>query len=96
MNSEKPTRDPTKFTNLEDTSVIAFLKLKGHVTKPWVSYDDPSNPRVSFDIEGDQDQIEKDLQAFYANEQIRILDYVRCFKEIKSALYQMKRIGKKD
>ena len=104
--TRNPTRDPTRdstldqpskpVTTLEDTMLIAYLKLKGHTAIPWISRDDPDDPRVSFDIEGDETQIEVDIQAFYSEaEQVSIQALSRAYKEVKSAMYSMKRIGKK-
>ncbi len=88
-----PTRDPiSTITNLEDTSLIAYLKLKGHTAIPWLSRDDPDDLRVSFDIQGDPLQIESDIQRFYDNEQVGIQDFCRSLKETKSAMYNMKKI----
>ena len=82
-------------TSLEDTMLIAYLKLKGHIVIPWISRDDPDDPRVSFDIEGDELQIEADMQTFYSEtEQVKIQALSRVYKEVKSAMYAMKRIGK--
>jgi len=88
------TRDSTvkPVTSLEDTSLIAYLKLKGHILIPWISRDDPSDIRVSFDIQGNELQIEKDMQTFYDNEQVGIQDFCRNLKEVKSTMYNLKRI----
>ncbi len=90
-----PTRDPTSVTSLEDTSLVAFLKLKGHIAIPWISRDDPQDIRVSFDIQGNEQQIEADIQAFYQNEKVGIQDFCRCLKDIKSSMYNLRRIGMK-
>lgn len=97
MPEAKQTRDPTEFTvQLEDTMVVAYLKLKGHICIPWISRDDPDDIRVSFDIQGDKQVIESDTQKYYdPNESVLIQDYIRCLKDIKSQMYNMRRIGKK-
>jgi hypothetical protein len=90
-------RDPTfpeePITTLEDTSLVAYLKLKGHTLIPWISREDPSDTRVSFDIQGDRAAIAADMQRFFDNELIGIQDFCRNLKEVKSAMYNMKRIG---
>lgn len=78
-------------TILEDTSLTSFLKLKGHNIIPRITADS----KVSFEIEGNPKQIEIDMQAFYGNEKVGIQDFCRCLKETKSALYNLKRVGKK-
>ena len=92
------TRDPTNkpVASLEDTSLVAYLKLKGHTLIPWISRDDPSDIRVSFDIQGEELQTEKDMQSFYDNEQVGIQDFCRNLKEVKSAMYNLKRIKTRD
>jgi hypothetical protein len=94
MSEAKQTRDPTEFTKLEDTSLVAFLKLKGHHTVPWISRDDPDDVRVAFEIEGESAEIEKSIQAFYDNEQVGIQDFCRNLREVKSAMYNMRKIRK--
>jgi hypothetical protein len=79
---------------LEDSQLVAFLKLKGHGIVAHICRDDPQDPRVAFEIKGDDDQIEKDVQSFYDNDQVGIQDYCRCLKEIKSQLYNTRRLGK--
>jgi hypothetical protein len=95
MTTNQATRDPTSVTSLEDTSLVAFLKLKGHIAIPWISRDDPQDIRVSFDIQGNEQQVEADIQAFYANEKVGIQDFCRCLKDIKSSMYNLRRIGMK-
>lgn len=80
---------PTE-TILEDTSLTSFLRLKGHNIIPRLTTDS----RVSFEIEGDPKQIEIDMQAFYSNEKVGIQDFCRCLKETKSALYNLKKVGR--
>ena len=79
-------------TILEDTSIVAFLKLKRHDTVPFTTSDD--SQRVKFKIGGDPQQIESDIVAFYGNESVGIFDFIRCLKEIKSQMYSLKRIGR--
>ena len=100
MNNEKPTRDPTevKPVTLDDTQHVAFLKLAGWKVTPWIEFDeqnpnqDPNSKRVEFQIEGDPDKIERDMQKFYANALIPIQDFCRCLKEVKSAMYNLRRL----
>lgn len=71
--------------NLEDTSLVAYLVLKGHIAIPW--RDTENHDHISFEIETD---IRADIDAFYANEKIGIQDYVKCLKAVKSQMYNMK------
>jgi hypothetical protein len=85
-------RSPT--TNLEDTSLVAFMVYKGHKINLWRCVEDPK--RVSFDIEGDSEKIESDMQQFYNNEMVGIQDYTRCLKDVKSRMYNFKKIIKEE
>ena len=77
-------------TNLEDTPLVAFLLLKGYKIKPWRDVSDSDH--VSFDIEGEADGIELDMQKYYSNEQVGIQDYIKCLKEVKSQMYNLKKV----
>lgn len=81
-------------TSYEDTMLVAFLKLKGFTVIPWVSRDDPSDIRVTFDVEGDEGDIEAAINAFYGNEMIGIQDFCKSFKETKSNMHALKRVGR--
>ena len=81
-------------TSYEDTMLVAFLKLKGFTVIPYVSRDDPSDIRVSFDVDGDEKEIEAAVNAFYANEMIGIQDFCKSFKETKSNMHALKRVGR--
>ncbi len=83
-------RSPT--TNLEDVSLVAFLMLKGHGIKEWRNVEDPT--RISFDIEGSPADIEADIQNYNDNEQVGIQDYVRCYKTVKSRMYNFKNLNR--
>ena len=82
---------PTPTTQLEDTMLVAYMVLKGHKIHPW--RDAENHDHISFDIKGDADQIEADMQKYYANEQVGIADFVRCFKSVKSQMYAMKKVA---
>lgn len=86
--------NPVNSTALEDTSLVAFMLYKGHKIKEWRSTDNPA--RVCFDVEGDLESITKDMQNYYNNEQVGIQDYVRCLKEVKSRMYNMKKIQRRE
>ena len=81
---------PTPTTQLEDTMLVAYMVLKGHKIKPWRDLE--NRDHITFDIEGDADKIEADMQTYYANEQVGIADFVRCFKSVKSQMYAMKKV----
>jgi len=85
------TRDPTDSTTvkLEDSSLVAFLKLKGHTIIPYLSDDDPRDPeRVAFDISGNEEAIKSDISNYYNdNPLVGIGEYVRSLKDVKSQMY---------
>jgi hypothetical protein len=81
-------------TSYRDTMLVAFLKLKGFIIIPWISWDNPDDPIVEFDIQGDKEAILEAVNAFYANEQIGIQDFCKSFKETKSNMHALKRVGR--
>jgi len=86
MENDKPS--PT--TNIEDTLLVAFMVFKGHQIKEWKS----DNGHVSFDILGEPDKIEKDMADYYdPNYCVSITEFVRCFKEVKSRMYNFKNLN---
>ena len=99
MESDKQTRDPTadiqEMMALEDTNVVAWLKMKGWKVVPWI--EDPTSTlptderRVVFDVQGSRYMIKLDIQAFYDNEFCGIQDFCRNLKEVKSAMYNLRR-----
>jgi hypothetical protein len=97
MSSSKPTRDPTSTTCIEDFLLVAYLKIRGHIAIPWVNSDvrDEKDLRVAFDIQGDQQEVESDMNDFYNNERVNVQDYVRSFKDVKSQAYNLKQIYQK-
>lgn len=84
-------RSPT--TNLEDTMLVAYMALKGHKVKPW--RDTANENHVTFDIEGDADVIESDMQKYYANDPVGVQDFVKCLREVKSQMYNFKKLAQK-
>lgn len=83
-------RSPT--TNLEDTMLVAFMVLRGHKIKPW--RDTNNENHVTFDIEGDANAVEADMQRYYANEPVGVQDYVKCLRDVKSQMYNFKKLAK--
>lgn len=77
-------------SNIKDTSLVAYLVLKGHLAIPWRDTEDKGH--ICFQIESD---ITKDMEAYYQNEKVGIQDYVKCLKAIKSQMYQMKNLERK-
>jgi hypothetical protein len=66
------------------------MVMKGHHIKEWRSRE---GNRISFDIEGDEASVTEDMQSYYNNEMVGIQDFVRCLREVKSRMYNMKKIG---
>lgn len=83
--------EPT--TMLEDTMLIAYLRVRGHTAIPWICREDRNDVRVAFDIMGDKKDIEESMQAYHGNDPVGVQDYVRSLREVKSAIYDMKKIG---
>jgi len=71
---------------LEDTSLVAYLALKGHQFKPIRRPDG----RIIFQIEGD---FTDDLQKLYSNPSVPVLDYIKWLKTVRSSIFSLKRQG---
>ena len=98
MDNEKK-RDPTgPFITLGDSQHAAFLKMLGRTVHPWIESGeeekDPNSKRVEFQIFGDPAEIEKDMQRFYRGEAFDIQEFCRHLKDIKSAMYNLRRLKK--
>lgn len=70
----------------EDATVVAFLALRGHTVTPFKN----PNGRVMFEVEGD---IVRDVDAFYQNEKVGILDFIRIFKSIRGSIFTLKTVA---
>jgi len=79
---------------LEDTMLVAFLRLRGLTLVPWVCTDQDSvnNGRVVFDVVDEKEKTEEAMKAYFGNETVKVQDYVRCLKETKSEMYNMKKV----
>lgn len=71
---------------LEDTSLIAYLALKGHQFKP-IRRDDG---RIIFQVNGD---FSSDLQELFTNPCVPILDYIKWLKTVRSSIFSLKSGG---
>ncbi len=78
----------TKTTELEDTTLVAFLSLKNHNITPYQK----SDGRVIFTVEGN---IASDIQDYYANSKIKVLDCVKYLQTIRSSIFALKVGGKR-
>lgn len=69
----------------EDSLIVAFLVLRGHQITPCKRH----NGRVIFEVTGD---ISQDIEAFYLNQEVSVLDYSRMVKSIRSSIFNLKAI----
>jgi hypothetical protein len=67
------------FNELEDVTIAAFLALRGHIVTP-LRY--PDGRRV-FEVQGD---IARDVEAFYTNQPVGIMDIVSSLKWIQGQI----------
>ena len=67
----------------EDATIVAFFALQGHKITPLRNPDG----RIVFEVEGD---IARSVEAFYTNQPVRIMDYVRTLKTVKSQIFTLK------
>jgi hypothetical protein len=88
ISMENGKNSPT--TNIEDTLLVAFMVFKGHQIKEWKD----AEGHVSFDILGEPAKIQADMADYYdANYCVSITEFVRCFKEVKSRMYNFKNLN---
>lgn len=88
ISMENGKNSPT--TNIEDTLLVAFMVFKGHQIKEWKN----EEGHVSFDILGEPAKIQADMADYYdANYCVSITEFVRCFKEVKSRMYNFKNLN---
>jgi hypothetical protein len=75
-----------------DANIAAFLSLKGFILIPFVKSkaSEDQSSRVAWDVQADEDAIEKEMRNYYRNEKIGILDYVKILKEKRSEMYAVK------
>jgi len=71
---------------IEDTSLVAFLALKGYQFKPIRR----SDGRIIFQIEGD---FITELQELYSNPSVPVLDYIKWLKTVRSSIFALKGQG---
>lgn len=69
----------------EDSFFVAFLALRGHQITPCKQH----NGRVTFEVIG---EITRDVEAFYLNQGVGVLDYSRMVKSVRSSIFNLKAI----
>ncbi|MBT9167561.1 MAG: hypothetical protein DDT22_00946 [candidate division WS2 bacterium] len=68
----------------EDTSIVAFLSLKGFKITPQKL----DNGRIIFSVEGEN--ITQALQDLYNNEKVGVLDFIKSIKGVRSFIFAFK------
>ena len=75
---------------MEDTYLVAFLTMKGHIAIPFIRDGDKAPDgfaRVAFDVQGD---VDRTVNLYYANMDVGVRDYAKSIKDIKSAMWNLK------
>lgn len=77
-----------------DANICAWLVLKGFIAIPFIKSESSENQssRVAWDIQGDEDAIDKEVKNYYGNQKVGILDYVKVLKDIRSEMYGIKAV----
>jgi len=75
-----------------DANLVAYLVMKGFIAIPFIKSksSEGQSSRVAWDIQGKQEAIDKEMNRYYSNERVGILDYVRILKEIRGEMYNIK------
>ena len=79
---------------MEDANMVAFLVMKGCVAIPYIKTksSESQGSRVVWDVQGDTDAIETEIEMFWANERVGIRDYVRILKDVRNSMYSLKQM----
>ncbi|HBR21984.1 MAG TPA: hypothetical protein DD713_05370 [Nitrospiraceae bacterium] len=75
--------------DIEDVTIAAFLFLKGHEVTPYRRTDG----HVVFEV---SDNITRDVEALYANEKVGVLDYIKILKSLRSSIFALKSLRKRE
>ncbi len=78
-------RNNKTVNEFEDALFVAFLALRGHQITPCKQ----SNGRVIFEVTGD---IARDIEAFYLNNNVGVLDYSSMVKFVRSSISNLKAV----
>ncbi len=76
-----------QITEFSDATIVAYLALQGHKITPLKD----QTGRIVFEVEGD---IAQDVEAFYCNQKVGVMDYVRMLKSIRGQIFTMKAMGR--
>lgn len=68
---------------LTDTLLIAYLSLQGFQVRPKTE-----GKLISFEISGDG--LTEAIQDFYANPSVPVLEFCKCYRAIRSALFNLR------
>jgi hypothetical protein len=90
---------------LEDVHLVAYLNLQGFVCIPFIQNPERSEgeqARVAFDVhDANTDQrianglnIHHHTDQYHKGELVNVREYVKCLKDIRSAMYNMKFLNK--
>jgi len=69
--------------DFEDATIVAYLAYRGHQVTPCKKL----NGRIVFTVTGD---IARDVEAFYQNQNVGVLDYIRILKMIRSSIFNLR------
>lgn len=77
---------------IEDANIAAFLAMKGFGVKPFVKNKESQDvPIVAWMVHGDRGELEAAIEKYYANEEVGISDFVGQLKQIRGAMYNLKK-----
>jgi hypothetical protein len=71
---------------LEDANLVAYLNYIGYQFAPTKK----KSGKVVFKIEGEEGNIEKDIEKFYSDDTVRINDYIKCLKNVRSSIFNLR------
>lgn len=71
---------------LEDANLVAYLNYLGHQFLPTKR----KSGKVVFNVTGDDTAIEKDIEKFYTDDKVCINDYIKCLKNVRSSIFNLR------
>jgi len=79
----KRKRQMKETRELTDTLLLAYLSLQGFQIKP-----KSSGKLISFEVSGQG--LTNAIEGFYANPTVPVLDFVKAYRTIRSALFNLR------
>ena len=78
-----------RVTDFQDTNIVGYLHYKGFKFTPY----DVGGGRIGFKVYGD---IDDTVSEMYKNPDVKVMDFIKCLKSIRSAMFTLKNINSQE